>query len=124
MGFSQDQIEQSTESVLKLALASGTDLARESEVSASTLRAFGLEAKDIDRVANVMGASFVTTGLDMEKFAEAMKYVAPVSKKAGVSIEETSAMLGVLANNGISGSKAGTSLRQVLSEMDATGKST
>ena len=124
LGFSQDQIEQSTESVLKLALASGTDLARASEVSASTLRAFGLEAKDIDRVANVMGASFVTTGLDMEKFAEAMKYVAPVSKKAGVSIEETSAMLGVLANNGISGSQAGTSLRQVLSEMDATGKST
>ena len=124
LGFNQDQIEQSTESVLKLALASGTDLARASEVSASTLRAFGLEAKDIDRVANVMGASFVTTGLDMEKFAEAMKYVAPVSKKAGVSIEETSAMLGVLANNGISGSQAGTSLRQILSEMDKTGKST
>ena len=40
LGFSQDQIEQSTESVLKLALASGTDLARASEVSASTLRAF------------------------------------------------------------------------------------
>jgi hypothetical protein len=53
----------------------------------------------------------------MEKFAESMKYVAPISKAAGVSLEETTAMLGILANAGISGSQAGTALRRVIQDM-------
>ena len=50
-----------------------------------------------------------------------MKYVAPVAKAAGVSLEEATAMLGQLANNGIKGSQAGTSLRRILQEVAGTG---
>jgi hypothetical protein len=53
----------------------------------------------------------------METFAESMKYVAPVAKSAGMSIEETTAMLSVMANAGIKGSQAGTSLRRIISEL-------
>jgi len=55
--------------------------------------------------------------LDMEKFADSMKYVAPIANAAGVSLEETTALLGVLANAGISGSQAGTSLRRILASL-------
>ena len=60
----------------------------------------------------------------METFANSMKFVAPVAKSAGMSIEETSAMLAVLANAGIKGSQAGTSLRRIISEIGASGKPT
>ena len=122
LGFNETEILNATESTLSLAGATGTDLARSAEVAGSTLRAFGLNASEMQRITDVMAKSFSTSALDMESFADAMKYVAPVSKAAGVSLEETSAMLGALADNGIKGSSAGTALRRIFSEMATTGK--
>lgn len=122
LGFTATEITKVTESTLALAQASGTDLARSAEVAGSTLRAFGLNASETGRVTDVMASSFSTSALDMETFANSMKFVAPVAKSAGMSIEETSAMLAVLANAGIKGSQAGTSLRRIISEIGATGK--
>jgi myosin heavy subunit len=122
LGFTQEQIEQSTEGVLMLAKAAGTDLANASAIAGSTLRGFGLEANEMGRVTDVMAKSFSTSALDIEKFKESMKLVAPIAATAGVSLEEATAMLGSLANAGISGSNAGTALRRILSEVAATGK--
>ena len=122
LGFNETEILNATESTLSLAGATGTDLARSAEVAGSTLRAFGLNASEMQRITDVMAKSFSTSALDMESFAESMKYVAPVSKAAGVSLEETTAMLGALADNGIKGSSAGTALRRIFSEMATTGK--
>lgn len=124
LGFTATEITKVTESTLALAQASGSDLARSAEVAGSTLRAFGLDASETGRVTDVMAKSFSTSALDMEHFANSMKFVAPVAKSAGISIEETSAMLAVLANAGIKGSQAGTSLRRIISEIGATGKPT
>ena len=124
LGFTANEITKVTESTLALAQASGTDLARSAEVAGSTLRAFGMDASETGRVTDVMAASFSSSALDMETFAESMKFVAPVAKSAGMSLEETSAMLAVLANNGIKGSQAGTALRRIISEIGASGKPT
>jgi TP901 family phage tail tape measure protein len=119
LGFTASEIDKVTESTLYLAQAAQTDLARAAEVAGSTLRAFGLNASETGRVTDVMAKSFSTSALDMEKFAESMKYVAPVANAAGISIEETTAMLAVMANAGIKGSQAGTSLRRIFSELGA-----
>lgn len=124
LGFTATEITQVTESTLALAQASGSDLARAAEVAGSTLRAFGLDASETGRVTDVMASSFSSSALDINLFADSMKFVAPVAKSAGMSIEETSAMLAVLANNGIKGSQAGTALRRIISEIGATGKPT
>ena len=124
LGFTATEITKVTEATLALAQASGTDLARAAEVAGSTLRAFGLNANETGRVTDVMAMSFSSSALDMETFAESMKFVAPVAKSAGMSLEETSAMLAVLANAGIKGSQAGTALRRIISEIGATGKPT
>lgn len=121
LGFSADEITKVTESTLALAQASGSDLAQSANVAGSVLRAFGLDASETGRVTDVMAASFSSTALDMDTFADSMKYVAPVAKSAGLSLEETTAMLGTLANAGIKGSQAGTSLRRIISELGATG---
>ena len=124
LGFTANEITKVTESTLALAQASGSDLARAAEVAGSTLRAFGLDASETGRVTDVMASSFSSSALDMETFAESMKFVAPVAKSAGMSIEETSAMLQIMANAGIKGSQAGTALRRIISEIGASGKPT
>ena len=119
LGFTAAEITQVTEATLALAQATDSDLARAAEVAGSTLRAFQLDASQTEMVTDVMAKSFSTSALDMEKFAESMKYVAPVAKSAGMSIQETTAMLAVMANAGIKGSQAGTSLRRIISELGA-----
>ena len=124
LGFSSDEIQKITGATLDLALATGEDLARSAEVAGSTLRAFGLDATEMVHLTDVMANSFSSSALDLDSFAESMKYVAPISKAAGVSLEETSAMLSLLANSGIKGSQAGTALKKIISEIGASGKPT
>ena len=121
LGFTASQITDVTEATLNLAQATGSDLAQSAEVAGATLRAFGLKATETGRVTDVMAASFSSSALDMSTFQDSMKFVAPVARKAGLSIEQTTAMLAAMANNGIKGSQAGTSLRRILSTIGATG---
>jgi hypothetical protein len=119
LGFTAKEITQVTEATLALAQATDSDLARAAEVAGSTLGAFQMDASETSRVTDVMAKSFSTSALDMETFAESMKYVGPVAKSAGLSIEETTAMLAVMAKSNVKGSQAGTSLRRIISELGA-----
>jgi phage-related minor tail protein len=124
LGFSAAEIENVTGATLALAQATDSDLAQAAEVAGSTLRAFGLDSSETARLTDVMAQSFSASALDMDTFSDAMKYAAPVAKAAGVSVEETTAMLGTLANAGIKGSQAGTALRRILVEMGSAGGNT
>ena len=124
LGFSSGEIQKITGATLDLALATGEDLATSATVAGSTLRAFGLDATNMVHLTDVMANSFSSSALDLEKFSESMKFVAPVAKVANVSLEETTAMLSVLANNGIKGSQAGTALKRIITEIGASGKPT
>tara|TARA_R110000824_G_scaffold97167_5_gene232119 strand:+ start:626 stop:3262 length:2637 start_codon:yes stop_codon:yes gene_type:complete len=120
LGFSADEIIRVQEATLNLAQATGSDLAQAADVAGSTLRAFGLDAGETGRITDVMAASFSSSALQIETFQDSMKYVAPIAKAAGISLEETSAMLAVLADSGIRGSQAGTALRRIMQEMSGT----
>tara|TARA_R110000824_G_scaffold241968_1_gene430731 strand:- start:7795 stop:10155 length:2361 start_codon:yes stop_codon:yes gene_type:complete len=120
LGFSADEIIQVQEATLNLAQATGSDLAQAAEVAGATLRAYGMDAAETGKVTDIMAASFSASALNIDTFQDSMKFVAPIAKAAGVSIEETSAMLAVLANSGIKGSQAGTALRRIMQEMQGT----
>lgn len=122
LGFSSKEIINATKATLNLATASGSDLARSAEIAGSTLRAFQIDAKDMSRVTDVMAAGFNTSALGLDNFAESIKYVSPVAKAVNVSLEETTAMLAVLADAGIKGSQAGTSLRRIFTQLTADGR--
>jgi len=121
LGFTEEQILNATEATLALAAATGTDLAEAAEVAAATLNGFGLGAEETQRAVDVMAKSFTTTALDMEKFKVAMRAVAPVAKATGNTIERTTAMIGLLANNGVRAETAGTGLRNVFLELEKSG---
>jgi TP901 family phage tail tape measure protein len=123
LGFTVTEILASTSSIIDLSTATGEGLAQSATVAAATLRAFGLEAEQMGRVVDVMAGSFVRSGLDLEKFRESMKLVAPIARATNIDIETTTAALSKLADAGLSGSLAGTALRNLFSSMaDPTDK--
>lgn len=121
LGFSEQEILNVTEATLALAAATQSDLSKAASVAGATVRGFGLNARETQRVVDVMAQSFSTSALDLEKFQVAMRAVAPVAKNAGFSIEQTTAALGVLANNGVRAETAGTGLRNILLDIQKKG---
>lgn len=122
LGLTPTQINQSTASILNLAQATDSDLGQAATVTAKIMNAFGMEATDMTRITDVMADSFSSTALDMTKFETAMASVAPVAKMAGSDLEKTSAILGVLVNNGVEASTAGTALRNIFLDLAKSGK--
>jgi DNA-binding ferritin-like protein (Dps family) len=122
LGFTTQEILDATAATLDLAAATGEDLAKSADVAGSTVRGFGLQANETQRVVDVMAASFNKTALGLDNFTESMKYVAPIAAAAGASVEETTALLGVLADAGIRGSTAGTSLRKIFTDLAKDGR--
>ena len=121
LGFTEKQILDATEATLDLAAATGSDLAEAAAIAGATLGGFGLQAEDTQELVDVMAKSFSTSALDIEKFRESMKFAAPAAKAVGISVTETTALLGTLANAGISGSIAGTGLAKSFSKLNKAG---
>lgn len=116
-GFTTTEIMKAMPGMLDLAASSGEDLASSADIAASTLRGFGLEADKAGHVADVLAKNASATNAAVADTGEAMKYVAPVAKAMGLSLEEVTASIGLMANAGIKGSQAGTTLRGALSRL-------
>ncbi|WP_439461836.1 phage tail tape measure protein [Serratia quinivorans] len=118
-GFNGDAILKSTESTVNLALASDLDIADAADIITNMQSAFNMPIDEIQRVADVMTKGFTSSNSNLMDFGEAMKYVAPIAEAAGASIEDTTALLGVLADNGIKGSMAGTATSAMFTRLQA-----
>mgnify|MGYP003666627420 FL=1 len=121
MGFSTKQILDSTKATLDLAASMEVGLAEAAMLAGSTVNSFGLEAKDTQRVVDVLAASTSSSALDFSSLTEAFKNVAPAAKATNRSVEETTGLLGILANNGIKGSRAGTGLSKAFVDLNKKG---
>lgn len=113
-GFSVKEAITALPNVLDLALIGEMDLARATEIAANVMRSFGLEAGDLTRVNDVLTLVAIKTTTNIEELGQAMKFVAPIARALGYDIEETAAMLGVLANAGVRTGIAGRNLQQAL----------
>ena len=116
-GFTTQEIMDAMPGLLDLAAASGEDLGLSSDIAASALRGFGLEASEAGHVADVLAANANKTNSSVADTGEALKYIAPIANACGISMEETAAAIGIMANAGIQGSQAGTTLRGALSRL-------
>jgi len=117
LGFTTSEILDAQEATLRLATATGSDLARAAVVAGAAVRGFNLDASETERVVDVMAVAFTSSALDIEKFQTSMTKVAPIAAGAGISIESTSAVMGKLTDAGIEASIAGTSLRNIFLKM-------
>ena len=113
-GFKTNEILASMPGLLNMAAAEGMDLANAADIAASTLRGFNMSADQMNHVADVLAQTSAASNTCITGLGESMKYVAPVASGLGITIEEVSAMLGVMGNAGIKGSEGGTALRGAL----------
>ncbi len=120
-GFKPDAIQDMTESILDLALATGEDLSLASEVVSASINAFNLEANDAARISNTLASAASDSSIQLNTFATAFGHAGASAHAVGVNIEELSAMMGVLMDNGIKASKAGTGLRKIFMKLNETG---
>lgn len=104
---------------LALAAAGELEVAEAGEIAATAMTQFGLVGTDLPHVADLMAAGAGKAQGSVKDLAGALKYVGPVSKGMGVSIEETTGVLAQFASQGILGTQAGTGLRGIMMSLTA-----
>ena len=120
-GFDPEAIKGMQQSILDLALATGEDLSLAAEVVSKSINAFGLETEESARIANTLASAAANSSVELSTFATAFGHAGASAKAVGVDIEELSAMMGILMDNGIKASKAGTGLRKVFMKLNEEG---
>ena len=116
-GQSASEAINSLQGVLRLAGATGSELAYTSETIASTLSQFNLEASKASHIADVYAKAISKSQANMTKLSYSMKYVGPVASGLGISLETTTAALMKLYNTGYGGEQAGTYLKQAFQKL-------
>ena len=123
LGFTEQEILNSTKSVQALATATGADLGEAANLAGAALRGFGLNATEMERVASVLAVSTTKSALSFEKLATAVPIVAPVAKQFGFTIEDVTVLLGKLSDAGFDASSAATASRNIFLNMaNSSGK--
>lgn len=110
-GFKTNEVMAAMPGMLDLAASGGLDIASASEIAASALRGFGLDAEQSGHVADVLAKAAADTNAEVTGMGMSLKYAAPPAAALGMSLEEVSAAIGEMANVGIKGEMAGTTLR-------------
>lgn len=105
------------EGIMNLAAASGEDLASTSDIVTDALTAFGEAADQSGKFADALAAAASNSNTNVAMLGESFKYVAPVAGALGYSYQDVSVALGLMANSGIKASMAGTSLRQLFTNL-------
>jgi len=118
-GYKTNDILAAMPGLLNAAAAGKLELGETADITSNILQGFGIQASETGRVADVLTKAFTSSNVTMGMIGETMKYVAPQSKAAGISLEETAAAAGILGNAGIQASMAGTGLRSIIARMAA-----
>lgn len=121
-GWKTEEMLSGIEGIMNLAAASGADLATTSDIVTDALTAMGYKATDAGRLADVMASAASNANTNVEMMGSTFQYVAPLIGALGMSMEDTAVAIGLMANAGIKGDKAGTALRSTLNRLSAPPK--
>lgn len=125
-GYDGKQSLGAMNSILKASKASGDSFDDTMKVTTSTLESFGMKVdstkgmmQNTAKVADTLAKAADVTSTSFKDIGEAMNYAGPSAKATGLSLKETSAILGVLSNNGLEATQAGTGLQRILTRLAA-----
>lgn len=121
-GWDDAQVIAGIPGVLNLAAAANMDLAKASDIVTDTMTPFGMAAERAGEAADVFAYAQANSNTTVEGLGEAMKYAAPTADAFGMTLQDTAAAMGVLANAGIKGSQGGTTLNAMLRDMKNNAK--
>ena len=116
-GFSMKDVISALPGVLDAAAASGVGLGDAAKIVADNIGAFGLKATKAGEVADALSLTTSLTNTTFLQLGEAMGFVGNAARTAGLSMAETAAAMGVMANVGVRGTRAGTALKNSLAKL-------
>lgn len=109
-----DVLDGAADAAVNLAAAERLDLTKASEIAATAMTAFNLQAKDMPKIADTISRAASATKMDVSDFAQAMNQAGAVSKLVGLSFDDMALAITAMGKSGIIGSDAGTSLKTML----------
>ncbi|RXM53939.1 phage tail tape measure protein, partial [Clostridium tetani] len=116
-GWKTGEIMDGIGPVLSFATANAIDLGSAAGIVSNGLSQFGLKAKDTTMFTDVLSATAAAANTDIGLLGETFKYVGPVAGSLGYKLQDVSVAIGLMANKGIAGSQAGTSLRSAMTRL-------
>lgn len=116
-GFKSNQIMEAMPGVLDLATVAQVDLAKASDIASNIMSGFGKKASEMDQIVDVLASTTSSSNLNLVQLAESMKLIAPQAKTLGVELEEVSAVVGILGDNGLQGTIATASMRTSINRL-------
>jgi TP901 family phage tail tape measure protein len=116
-GYSLKEIQSAMPTVAEMAIATGEDLGAMSEILIATLNSYGEGADQAATYGDKLATVSNQSSASISDFGESMKYVGAVADSFGVDINELGGAIGVLADNNLKGSIAGTGLREIITTL-------
>ena len=116
-GWKTEEMLSGIEGVVKLAAASGEEMATVSSIVVDTLTAMGHTADDTGHFVDILAQAAMNSNTNVELMGDTFRYAAPVVGSLGYSMEDLAIATGLMASSGIKGSLAGTALRNMLTRM-------
>ena len=121
-GWNNTEILAGLESVLNLATVSGMDLGKASDFVTDGLTALNMEAKDAAYMVDLLAAASTSSNTTVDQMQRAFTNCAPVAGTLGITMKDLSIALGLMADKGVKGAKAGTALKNLMANMSAPTK--
>lgn len=116
-GLTASQAMVALQPSLDLAMIGNISMAESADIATNVMMTFGLQARDLGYVVDLMASSITSSNTTISQLANALSYVGPAAESAGFSIEDTVAAVSALSNTGIKASRAGTGLRRMMANL-------
>lgn len=118
-GWKHVEMMEAVDGVMNLATISGLDFGNTTSYIINALSPFGKTAGEAMQVVDLFAKTATSANFNINDLAKSFEYVAPIAGAMGYSIEDVNVALALLANNGLKGSKAGTALRRMLTDLNS-----
>ena len=121
-GFSVEEAAKAADGAMRLAVASNMEVGQAAEITANAVGAFGLEAQEATRVSDLLAKGSTSAATTVAELGTGMAQSSAMFAAAGLPVEELVTQLALMANAGVKGSDAGTSLKTMLQKLQAPTK--
>ena len=116
-GWKTEDMLGGLEGVMNLAAASGEDLATASDIVTDAMTALGMQASEAGHFSDVLAAAASNANTSVGGMGETFKYAGAMAGTLGYSVEDVALATGLMANAGIKGTMAGTSLNSIMTRL-------
>lgn len=120
-GYTTGQALSALTSEVQASIASGDSLSDTYSVTSKVLEGFSMRSgnsrimlSNTKKVVNELAYAADLTSTGFSDLGYGMSYASSVAKQANISLSQTAASLGILSNNGLESTRAGTGLRTVI----------